>query len=99
MAGQEVFMDVPAVQGLGNKFGDISEVLTQVSNAMEALMTVLKITAFIGFFGGKVIEMFLEQLKPIIDKLAEQCGEMATDLAASAQAYQNGDAQGGTRFH
>ncbi len=99
MAGQEVYMDVPKVMEFGKRFEDIGEVLEGVSNAMEVMMNVLKATAFIGFFGGMALERYLAQLKPIIDNLAEKTNELGGDLAASARAYQNGDAMGSTRFH
>jgi hypothetical protein len=45
MAGQEVFMDIPAVQNIAKNFSTISEVLNAVNKALEALSTVLKTTA------------------------------------------------------
>lgn len=99
MAGEEVYMDVPAVQNMGRQFENIGNILEGVSAALEALMTVLKMTAFIGLVGGFAVERYLAQLKPVIDRLAEQCIEIGGDLAASARAYQNGDAMGSTRFH
>lgn len=62
-------------------------------------MTILKTTAFVGLVGGVALERFLEWLKPIIDELEKNSHELAKDLRDAAQAYQNGDELGSTRFH
>lgn len=98
-SGTDVFMDVPTIQQYSQNFEQIAGVLQTVSSTMEALMTTLKVTAFIGLVGGAAVERFLAQLKPVIDTLAEKCQELSGDLKASATAYQNGDAAGSTRFH
>ncbi len=98
MAG-EVYMDVPKVMQMGKRFEQIGDVVKAVGSALQAMITVLKATAFVGLFGNIVMAQFLEQLKPQVDKLAEQCTEIGGDLAASARAYQNGDTQGSTRFY
>ncbi len=99
MAGEEVFMDVPAVMAMGKRFEDIGNILKSVAAALEALMTVLKATAFIGLVGGLAVERYLAQFKPVIERLSEQCTEIGGDLAASARAYERGDAMGSTRFY
>lgn len=96
---KEVYMDVPKVIGFGDKMESIGTVVEGVSTALQAMITALKATAFVGLFGNMVLANFLENLKPKIDKLAEQCTEIGGDLKASARAYQNGDALGGTRFY
>ena len=68
----EIFMDIPAVRGFSDKFQNVGEILDGVSTTMEALMTTLKMTAFIGNVGGTAVANFLEQLKPVIDELAEK---------------------------
>ena len=98
MANNEVFMDVPKVMEMGRKFENIGQTVKDVSNALQAIITVLKATAFVGLFGNFFFAQYLESLKPRIDKLAEQCIEIGGDLGASANAYQRGDAQGSTRF-
>jgi hypothetical protein len=65
---------------------------------METAITTLKTTAFMGLVGGYAVATFLERIKPVVDQYAAKCNEMGNDLNASATAYQNGDAQGSTRF-
>lgn len=95
----EVFMEVPAVRTFSKNFQSFSEILENVSKVLEALMTLLKTTAFIGLVGGTALLMFLEQIKPVIDQLAEKCAEISQDLTASVDAYERGDALGAARFH
>jgi hypothetical protein len=50
-------------------------------------------------FGGWALQSYLEQLKPVIDRLGKQSLEIGKDLAVSARAYERGDAVGSTRFY
>lgn len=99
MAKTETYMNVPAVKKMGNTFGDIGGVLDGVSKVMQLLLTTLKATAFVGWFGGTALQAYLERVKPVVDRLAKQCKELGRDLAFSAQAYERGDAEGKTRFY
>ena len=99
MAHKEVKMDVPAVKNMGKKFEEIGEVLNGISKVMQILLTTLRATAFVGMFGGWALQSYLEQLKPIIDRLAKQALEIGKDLVVSANAYERGDAVGSTRFY
>jgi len=99
MAGQEVFMEVPAVRDFAKKFSEISEVLENVSKALDTLSNILKATAFIGLVGGFAVAQIIDQINPYIKQVSEKCGELSGDLDASATAYEQGDAQGSTRFH
>jgi hypothetical protein len=98
-SGEEVFMDVPVVRDFGKKFADIGEVLENVAKALDMLANILKATAFIGLVGGMAIVHIIEQVNPYIKQIAEKCQELSGDLAASADAYERGDAMGSTRFH
>ncbi|MBV7336101.1 hypothetical protein KFU94_49275 [Chloroflexi bacterium TSY] len=95
----EVYMDVPAVRDMAKAFGAISDVLKTVCKVLEALILTLKTTAFIGLVGGYAVANFMEMIKPHIEELAEKCEELNTDLDASVDAYERGDALGATRFY
>jgi hypothetical protein len=99
MATNEVFMDIPAVRGMAKKFGDISEVLTNVNKALEALSTTLKAVAFIGFVGTAVAAQYIDTIKPYIKQMADKCAELNKDLSTSVDAYERGDTTGATRFY
>ncbi len=95
----EVYMDIPAVRDMSQKFKVISDVLVTVGKALEALANILKVTAFIGLVGGYALAHFIDVIKPQIEKLAEKCAELSRDVAASVDAFERGDAQGATRFY
>ena len=98
-AQTEVYMEVPAVRDMAKKFHEISEVLTNVAKALEALSTILKTTAFVGLVGGAAIASYIDQIKPQIQKVGDKCEELNKDLASSADAYERGDQQGATKFY
>jgi hypothetical protein len=95
----EVYMDVPAVRTIAKTFGTISEVLKTVVKVLEALITTLKTTAFVGLVGGYAIAQYLDSIKPHIEEMAEKCEELNTDLDASVDAFEKGDELGATRFY
>lgn len=95
----EVYMDIPVVRDMAKTFGTIAEVLNTVCKVLEALITTLKTTAFIGLVGGYAIANFMEMIKPHIEQLAEKCEEFNKDLDASVAAYERGDALGATKFY
>lgn len=99
MAVTEVFMDTSRLGTISNNFSTFGENLQRISNALEATITILEVTAFIGLVGGKAVQMFLEEVQPIVQKAAEKCLELSEDLGASISAYENGDRVGSTRFH
>jgi hypothetical protein len=94
-----VYMDVPAVRNIAKRFGTISDVLKNVSKVLQALITTLKTTAFVGMVGGLALAQYMETIKPFIDNMAKQCAELSKDVSASVDAYERGDAQGATRFY
>lgn len=99
MAHKEVKMDVPAVKKMGKTFEEIGQVLNGISKVLQVLLTTLRATAFVGMFGGWALQSYLEQLKPVIDRLAKQSLEIGRDLVVSAKAFERGDAIGSTRFY
>lgn len=94
-----VYMDIPKLKAVAERFGTMSETLKQTSNALQAAITVLKASAFVGLFGNAALANYLEQLKPQIDRFAERCSEMVKDVEAAIAAVENQDAVGSTKFH
>jgi division protein CdvB (Snf7/Vps24/ESCRT-III family) len=99
MAQNEVYMNIPEVQNISKTFGTVSEVLKGVCTAIQVLTDILKGTAFIGLVGGLAQAHFLEIMKKQLDQIATKCDELSKDVAAAVKAYENGDAQGATRFY
>lgn len=92
-------MDIPAVRQMAKNFGQIGEVLQAVNAALEALLTILKTTAFIGLVGGFALIQFIQTIKPYVKRMADKCQELCQDLEASVTAYERGDMRGATRFY
>src|SRR4051812_47415024 len=93
-----VEIDIPAVRNIAKKFSTISETLTNVNKVLQALITTLKTTAFVGMVGGLPLAHYIEQVKPNINTMAKNCAELNKHLGAPVDDYERGDAQGATRF-
>ena len=92
-------MEVPAVRQMAKNFQSISEVLSTVNKVLEAMLMILKTTAFIGMVGGTAVAGYIEMIKPYIERMVQQTAELSKDLNTSVDAYERGDAQGATRFY
>jgi len=99
MSDSQIYMNIPEVKGIAKNLSTVSDVLTNVARVLDVLITTLKTTAFIGLVGGYAVAQFLEMLKPQIEKMAEKSAELSKDVDASVTAYENGDAEGATRFY
>ena len=95
----DVIMDVPAVLSMSDRFNQMGNVLKEIDNALEICMTILQTTAFIGLVGGAAVARYLNTLKPVIEKFSDKSFELSVDLKAAVEAFQNGDAEGATKFH
>ncbi len=98
-SGQGVYMDVPVVRNMAKTFGQIGNILQSVNKAMETLSNVLKATAFVGLVGGAAVAQYIDVMRPQIEEMADKCEELNKDVAAAADAFERGDAEGATRFH
>ncbi len=95
----EVYMDVPAVRNMAQQFGVIGDTLRTVAKVLDGLANLLNATAFIGLVGGRALAQFIDMIRPHIERIAEKCTELDSDLNASVDAYERGDQLGATRFH
>ncbi|OJX45865.1 MAG: hypothetical protein BGO78_11215 [Chloroflexi bacterium 44-23] len=94
----EVYMDIPAVQKMAQTFGNFAEILQGVSKALEAAITVLRLSAFVGLVGGFAVERYLSQVKPRVDNMAKKMNELKGDITGAINNYQTGDESGSRRF-
>ena len=95
---EEVYMDVPQVQKMAESFGNFGEILEAVSKALQAVIMVLRVTAFVGMVGGIAVERWLSQIKPRVDRMAKKMHELKGDLQGAINHYQTGDESGSARF-
>lgn len=95
----EVYMDIPAVRQMAQRFDNIGDLMENVNSKLELLVNTLKATAFIGLVGGGAVIMFIEMIKPHVKFMADKCHELHRDLNGSVAAYERGDQRGATRFY
>jgi hypothetical protein len=94
----EVSMDFDVVQSMADGFRTASDTLQAVSTALEAAIAILKATAFLGLVGNAALAMYLEGIKPNVDRLAATCDEMNGDLIGAIVSLRDGDMSGSQRF-
>jgi len=98
MAKNEVSMDIPQVQAIANSFGSFQDTLTSVSSALDNAINMLKTSGFIGLVGDTAVDSFVNTIKPGLDGLARQMGDLKADVQGAIQDYQTGDKSGSDRF-
>lgn len=94
----EVSMDYDAVEKMSDGFRQSSEALKTTSQVLESAIQVLKATAFFGLVGNYALAMYLEGIKPNVDRLANTCDELSLDLMGAITSMRDGDTSGSQRF-
>lgn len=69
------------------KYQQFSETLKKVDQALFAALMILKLTALVGLVGGKVVEAYIERIRPVIQKLEKKCDEVSEDLQKSVEIF------------
>jgi hypothetical protein len=95
---EDVYMDVPAVSAFSNTFSQIADVLKAVDTGLNIAITTLKTTAFVGMVGGLALAAYLEQIEPVVKRLANTCQELEGAIKSAVQAYVTGDTDGSRLF-
>ncbi len=95
---QEVYMDIPAVQDMSQKFANFGEILDAVAKTLEAMSIVLKVTAWLSGGATAAAAMFIDRILPNIKRLAEKMKELSGDITSAIAAYRDGDTSGSKRF-
>ncbi len=94
----EVYMDIPAVEKMGNDFKNFGDVLNAVAKALEAISFVLKATAWISFGSTAALSAFVDRIKPNVQRAANEMIELSGDIQSAIRAYRDGDYSGSRRF-
>ena len=95
----EVYMNLDEIGRIANQYEQMSATLKKTGNALNVCMTILKTSGLVGQIGEQAMSRYIEGLQPLISGLSERSLELSSALTASANAYENGDAQGSTRFY
>lgn len=98
MSVEEIYMDVPEVRDIAKQLNQISEVLKGVLKALDAIVNLLKATAFFGMVGNIVAIQFIESIKPYIENIAEKCADLCAKVNRAADNYERGDLTAANRF-
>jgi uncharacterized protein YukE len=94
----EVQIDYEAVEQAAGGFDDAATTFNRVSVALEAAMTILQTTAFIGLVGGAAVQNYLANIKPEVDNVAAICRELSGDLRSTVATHRNADQQTAADF-
>ncbi len=94
----EVYMDIPAVEKMGNDFKNFGEILNAVAKALEAISFVLKATAWVSFGSTAALSAFVDRIKPNVQRAANKMIELSGDIQSAIRAYRDGDYSGSRRF-
>ena len=95
----EVYMNLDEIGRIASQYEEMSLTLKKAGNALGVCMTILKTSGLVGQIGEQAMSRYMEGLQPLISDLSERSIELSSALTASANAYENGDAQGSTRFY
>jgi metal-dependent HD superfamily phosphatase/phosphodiesterase len=94
----EVFMNVPAVQGIANQLKQFADILNTIGNVLSGLAKALHATAFFSFGATEAEAQFIDRILPKIKKQKEKMEGLSKDVNEAIKAYQTGDTSGKSRF-
>ncbi len=77
------YMDTEAMNDVAGVFDVSGDVLRGVAKALEAVILVLKMTAFIGLFGNIALSRYLSNIQPKVEQLGQKCDEIGSDIKQS----------------
>lgn len=86
MADIEV-MDREKVRAAADGLDGLAGSFRAVNTALEALLVILRTTAFIGMVGGAAVERYIANLKPHIESLAKLFEKHANILRQAEKTY------------
>lgn len=95
---EEVYMDIPAVEQMGQAFQSFGDVLEAVSKTLQAISMVLKATAFVSLGATAGAAAFIDRIQPRLKAAGEKMVELSGDLDGAIRSYRDGDNQGSQRF-
>jgi hypothetical protein len=91
-------MDYQAVAGVASGFDTAAATLKVTGTILEAAIVALKAASFFTLGTTKMLEQYLANIKPRVDRLGATCEEMAGDLRAAIADHQQADTGGAGNF-
>ncbi|MCL4239250.1 MAG: hypothetical protein KJ047_13485 [Anaerolineae bacterium] len=98
MMAIDVSMDYAVVQRLADDFRASAGTLRAVGQALEVASALLKTSAFVGMVGNLGLAMYLDNIRPHVERLAATCDELHGDLLGAIASLRDGDYSGSQRF-
>lgn len=95
---EEVYMDIPQVENMSKSFDTFGEILEAVSKALQAISTMLKVSAFVSLGATAAASAFIDRIQPRIKAAGQKMQELSGDLDGAIRSYRDGDQSGSQRF-
>jgi hypothetical protein len=95
---EEVYMDIPHVEQMAKNFKTFGEVLNGIAKALQIIINVLYMTAFISLGTTEGLRIYLQNIKPNFTTAASKMNELSDDVHSAVNSYRTGDTQGSRRF-
>lgn len=91
-------MDYEKVEGAAKLFNETTKVLKGIDAALQALLIILRTTAFIGVIGGYAWERYIANMQPPINKMSELSDKYAQQLRNADEKHKQRVAEAGGLF-
>jgi hypothetical protein len=86
-------MDYDSVETVAKGFDTAGDILRGVDTALQALLVILRTTAFMGAVGGWAVESYISNIKPHVAKLGVMSEEYAVKLRQSIEHHKTAVAE------
>ncbi len=94
----EVYMDVPVVEGMAKQFMGFGDVLDEVGKSIGQLADVMKMTAWLSLGATAAIAAYLHAIEPNFKRAATKMRELSQDITDAVASYKKGDNTGSSHF-
>lgn len=98
MATTMVEMDYKVINQASKMFDSTSDMLKTIGKVLEALVQVLRATAFFSMGTSLALANYYENIKNKVNKLAKVCDEFSGDLSRAVEDHRKGDVTGKSYF-
>ncbi len=94
----EVSIDYDAVNAMAESFRSSADSLQSIDRALDTAAAVLRTAALTGLVGQDLLDQFVNEIRPQIERIASLCMELHDDLLGAIASLRDGDLSGSQRF-
>ncbi len=98
MAEKMEAMNYDEVMKIAKIFDGLGDVFRTAAKALEAAIIILKATAFISFGSTAALAVYLENIKPHVEKLGAHAEELNGDLQNAIKEHREADQAAAGKF-